>query len=217
MVLLQKDAQSKPKRPHVTEGIARCRHGGESRREWGLFQREQTSQDMRRLGEFGVNVRWRKSNLASVRLLSSQDAQTDGRTIRIIKDAAPTLPSTFATHLVLPALLTALTHTTMSISAPSIVPLVIQLGTYVPSDEYKSLVLEPIIKLFANPDRGTRMAILEVLPEFADKLDKQTVSEKIWPHLVSIMDQYNSDPNLIDDCPSEPGFQTQSRLSVRRP
>jgi SCY1-like protein 1 len=32
------------------------------------------------------------------------------------------------------------------------------------------------------------MAILEVLPEFADKLDKQTVSEKIWPHLVSISD-----------------------------
>jgi SCY1-like protein 1 len=76
----------------------------------------------------------------------------------------------------------------MSVSAPSIVPLVIQLGAYVPSDEYKNLVIEPIIKLFANPDRGTRMAILEVLPEFADKLDKQTVSEKIWPHLVSFVD-----------------------------
>jgi SCY1-like protein 1 len=143
---------------------------------------------MRRLGEFGADVRWRKSHLTSVRLLQSQDALTNRITIRIIKDAIPTLPSTFATHLVLPALLTSLTHTTMSVSAPSIVPLVIQLGTYVPSDEYKSLVLEPVIKLFANPDRGTRMAILEVLPEFADKLDKQTVSEKIWPHLVSIVD-----------------------------
>ena len=89
----------------------------------------------------------------------------------------------------------------MSVSGPSIIPLVIQLGTYVSSDEYKSLVLEPVIKIFANPDRGTRMAILEVLPEFADKLDKQIVSEKIWPHLVSIVDQYNSNPNLIDDGP----------------
>ena len=85
-------------------------------------------------------------------------------------------------------MLTLLTHTTMAVSAPSIIPLVIQLGIYVPSDEYKSLVLDPVIKLFANPDRGTRMAILEVLPEFADKLDKQTVSEKIWPHLVSMVD-----------------------------
>jgi SCY1-like protein 1 len=65
------------------------------------------------------------------------------------------------------------------------IPLVIQLGTYVPSGEYKSLVLEPVAMLFANSDRGIRMALLDVLPEFADKLDKQTVSEKIWPHLVS--------------------------------
>ncbi|KAH9993510.1 armadillo-type protein [Russula compacta] len=103
--------------------------------------------------------------------------------LRTIKDAAPTLPSTFAIHLVLPILLTSLTHTTMSISAPSIIPLVIQLGTYVSSDEYKGLVLEPVVKLFANPDRGTRMALLDVLPEFADKLDKQIVSEKVWPYL----------------------------------
>ena len=94
------------------------------------------------------------------------------------------LPSTFATHLVLPALLNSLSLTTMSISAPSIIPLVIQLGTYVPSEEYKTLVLEPVVKLFANPDRGTRMALLDALPEFADKLDKQTVSEKVWPHIV---------------------------------
>jgi hypothetical protein len=73
----------------------------------------------------------------------------------------------------------------MSTSASSIIPLVIQLGTYVPSDEYRTLVLEPVVKLFANPDRGTRMALLDALPDFADKLDKQTVSEKVWPHVVS--------------------------------
>jgi SCY1-like protein 1 len=95
------------------------------------------------------------------------------------------LPSTFATHLVLPTLLNSLTLTTMSTSAPSIIPLVIQLGTYVSTDDYQTLVLEPVVKLFANQDRGTRMALLDALPEFADKLDRQTVSEKVWPHLVS--------------------------------
>ncbi|KAI0292501.1 ARM repeat-containing protein [Multifurca ochricompacta] len=111
---------------------------------------------------------------------------TDGeRTtlLRTIKDAASTLPRTFATYLILPALLTSLTHTTMSICAPTTIPLVIQLGTLVPSDEYKSVVLEPVVKLFGNPDRGTRMALLDALPEFADKLDKQTTSDKIWPNL----------------------------------
>jgi SCY1-like protein 1 len=74
----------------------------------------------------------------------------------------------------------------MSMAAPSIIPLVIQLGTYASSDEYKNLVLEPVVKLFVNPDRGTRMALLDALPEFADKLDKQIVSEKIWPYIVSL-------------------------------
>jgi len=74
----------------------------------------------------------------------------------------------------------------MSNSAPTIIPLVIQLGTYVSSSEYKSLILEPVVMLFVNSDRGMRMALLDALPEFADKLDKQTVSEKIWPHLVSL-------------------------------
>lgn len=102
----------------------------------------------------------------------------------MIKDVTPTLPPTFSTRLILPTLLNSLTLTTMTTSAPSIVPLVVQIGSYVPSDEYKALVLEPLVKLFSNPDRGTRMALLDALPEFADKLDKQMVSDKIWPNLV---------------------------------
>ncbi|KAI9453132.1 armadillo-type protein [Lactarius psammicola] len=103
--------------------------------------------------------------------------------LRMIKDASPTLPPAFSTRLILPDLLNSLSLTTMTTSAPSIVPLVVQLGSYVLPDEYKTLVLEPLVKLFANPDRGTRMALLDALPEFADKLDKQVVSDKIWPNL----------------------------------
>ncbi|KAH9044179.1 armadillo-type protein [Lactarius hengduanensis] len=111
---------------------------------------------------------------------------TDGERatlLRMIKDVTPTLPPTFSTRLILPALLNSLSLTTMTTSAPSIVPLVVQLGSYALPDEYKTLVLEPLVKLFSNPDRGTRMALLDALPEFADKLDKQMVSDKIWPNL----------------------------------
>ncbi|KAI0043803.1 ARM repeat-containing protein [Auriscalpium vulgare] len=105
--------------------------------------------------------------------------------LRTIKDVSHSLPETFATHLVLPSLLTALSHTTMSSSAAAVLPLVIQLGNSVPPTEYPKTVLEPVVKLFASPDRGTRMALLDSLPDFAEKLDKKTVSEKIWPHLQS--------------------------------
>jgi len=103
----------------------------------------------------------------------------------MIKDVTPILPATFATHLVLPSLLSSLSNPAMATSAATTLPLVIQLGHYVPSDEYSKIVLEPVIKLFASPDRGTRMALLDSLPDYADKLDKKIVSDKIWPHLVS--------------------------------
>ncbi|KAH9060345.1 armadillo-type protein [Lactarius deliciosus] len=118
------------------------------------------------LGNFGLMTDGERANL-----------------LRMIKDVTPTLPPTFSTRLILPALLNSLSLTTMTTSAPSIVPLVVQLGSYVLPDEYKTLVLEPLVKLFSNPDRGTRMALLDALPEFADKLDKQMVSDKIWPNL----------------------------------
>ena len=97
---------------------------------------------------------------------------------------APTLPPTFATRLVLPSLLSSLDLPAMAHQASAIVPVAILLGKNVDSDDYIKIVLEPVIKLFASPDRGTRMALLEVLPEFAPKLDKKLVSDKIWPHLV---------------------------------
>ncbi|KAI9453125.1 hypothetical protein BJY52DRAFT_1290333 [Lactarius psammicola] len=47
-------------------------------------------------------------------------------------------------------------------SAPSIVPLVVQLGSYFPPGECKILVLESAVKLFANPNRGKRIVPLDV-------------------------------------------------------
>ena len=103
---------------------------------------------------------------------------------RTIKEVSPTLPTTFATHLILPSLISSLLTPAMASQAAAIVPLVVQLGRGLPGDEYAKLVLEPIVKLFASPDRGTRMALLDSLSEFSTKLDKKTVSDKIWPHLV---------------------------------
>ena len=102
---------------------------------------------------------------------------------------APTLPATFATRLVLPSLLGSLELPAMAHQASAIIPVAILLGKNVPPEDYNKIVLEPIIKLFASADRGTRMALLDALPEFAPKLDKKMVSDKIWPHLVCVHDR----------------------------
>jgi SCY1-like protein 1 len=84
---------------------------------------------------------------------------------------------------VLPALVSALEFGGEA-SAPTIVPLMLRLGARVPPAEYSTAVLTPVLALYARPDRAVRMALLDALPEYADKLDKKSVNDKIWPHLV---------------------------------
>lgn len=86
-------------------------------------------------------------------------------------------------YRVLPSLVSALEFG--GASAASILPLTLQLGKNVSPEEYPTVIIAPLVKLFASPDRGTRMSLLDHLPEFADKLDQKTVSDKIFPHLVS--------------------------------
>ncbi|KAF8332636.1 armadillo-type protein [Cantharellus anzutake] len=101
--------------------------------------------------------------------------------IRSLKESADSFPVEFASHKVLPSLVTVLDHG--GASANILLPLVLQLGKLVAPEEYSSIVLGPVVKLFATPDRGTRVALLEHLSEFVDKLNQKTVVEKIWPHL----------------------------------
>ena len=70
-------------------------------------------------------------------------------------------------------------------SASTLLPLVLLYGANVSPVDIQKVILGPIVKLYASPDRGTRIALLDHLPEYVDKLDKKAVSEKIFPHLVS--------------------------------
>ncbi|WRT70322.1 uncharacterized protein IL334_007320 [Kwoniella shivajii] len=105
--------------------------------------------------------------------------------LRIIKDASNsgTLPAPFTTHKILPSLLHSLSLPTAPSSA--MLPLVLELGKLVPPSDYPKVVLEPVVKLYTSPDRGTRMALLDGLNEYADKMDNKMVQEKVWPNLIT--------------------------------
>lgn len=103
----------------------------------------------------------------------------------MVKESANSLPPEFATRRVLPALVSTLERGGASTSAASIVPLLLQLGKNVPTDEECiTVVIGPVVSLFASPDRGVRMALLDNLHDFKDKMDKKMVVDKVWPHLV---------------------------------
>jgi SCY1-like protein 1 len=76
------------------------------------------------------------------------------------------------------------------------VPLVLQFGKDVTPEDYSTVILAPLVKLYASPDRGTRMALLDHLPTYIDKLDKKAVTDKIFPHLVRILPLPHIVPNI---------------------
>ena len=92
-----------------------------------------------------------------------------------------TLPASFRSHRMVPSLMSTLDHGGPTI--PTILPIVFKLGRSLDLSDLLNFVVDPIVKLFPNQDRVVRMALLEALPEFIDKLDTKVVSERIWPHL----------------------------------
>ena len=100
----------------------------------------------------------------------------------MLGESTPSFPPEFASFRILPSLVTALEYG--GASAATIVPIVLQFGKNVSPDEYINIILGPLIRLFASPDRGTRMALLDNLSEYADKLDKKAIVDKVWPNLV---------------------------------
>ncbi|KAG6328916.1 hypothetical protein ID866_10173 [Astraeus odoratus] len=112
----------------------------------------------------------------------SVNSEADKATLlRTLKDSASSFPPEFAAFRIMPSLVSALEFG--GASAASIVPLILQFGKSVPPEDYSRTVLMPLVKLFANPDRGTRMALLDSLPEYAEKLDKKVVVDQVWPNL----------------------------------
>lgn len=131
-----------------------------------------------------------------------------------MKDSANSLPPEFASHRVLPSLVNALEFG--GAPASQIIPLVLQLGVHASDEDQQTVVIAPILKLYSSQDRGTRMALLEHLNEYSDKLDKSTVADKVWPHLVCYEFAFKDVAVLMSRF-SKRALQIQSLSFARRP
>lgn len=60
-----------------------------------------------------------------------------------------------------------------------------RISTKLNDDEYTLHVTPVIIRLFASPDRALRVCLLDNLPHMIDHLTQKTVSDKIFPQMVT--------------------------------
>ncbi|KAK4053841.1 Nuclear aminoacylation-dependent tRNA export pathway component [Microbotryomycetes sp. JL201] len=98
------------------------------------------------------------------------------------KGAANALPEDFVKYKVLPSLVRTFEF---GGGGPALLPLILSLGSTLPEKEYGSVVVQPLVRMFALPDRAMRMALIEHLDKFIDKVTQKDVVDKVWPHLLT--------------------------------
>ncbi|EAT87684.2 hypothetical protein SNOG_05293 [Parastagonospora nodorum SN15] len=64
---------------------------------------------------------------------------------------------------------------------------VMQIGQKLSDDEYETQITPVVVRLFANPDRGIRVCLLDNLPMMIDHLPQKIVNDKIFPQLLMII------------------------------
>lgn len=102
--------------------------------------------------------------------------------VKSIKDSADSLPPEFLKFRVLPSLVQSFDH---GADGPTLLPLAVSISSSLSQTEFASIVLQPLIKLFASSDRAIRLSLLELLPQYVDHLEKSIVVDKVWPNLLT--------------------------------
>ncbi|KAH7094432.1 armadillo-type protein [Paraphoma chrysanthemicola] len=62
---------------------------------------------------------------------------------------------------------------------------VMQIGQKLSDEEYETQITPVVVRLFANPDRGIRVCLLDNLPLMIDHLPQKIVNDKIFPQMVT--------------------------------
>jgi SCY1-like protein 1 len=138
-------------------------------------------------------------------ILSSEEDRA--QILKTIKQSSQSFPPEFLQHKVLPVLVNAMTlaggssststnnvgnsdgeritNVPASLHASRLLPLIVQLGQPLNDDDWKRAVAPTIFQTFQSADRSIRMALLDNLTMFIQKLDNKQISDRIWPQLLS--------------------------------
>ncbi|CAO3669348.1 unnamed protein product [Umbelopsis ramanniana] len=99
---------------------------------------------------------------------------------RKLDNVIESFPQEFSIHKILPELINAFEY---GAGGPKVLSSIIKVGSHLPDEEYVKVVIPCIIRMYAAPDRGIRMALLEMLPSYVDRLTKKIVNDQIFPHV----------------------------------
>ena len=92
------------------------------------------------------------------------------------------VPDDFLKMKVLPELLKAAEYAG---GGPQVLSLAIRIGAKLSDDDFEAQMTQTLIRLYASPDRATRVCLLDSLPLYIDRFSQKIVNDKIFPQIVS--------------------------------
>ncbi|TGZ57170.1 hypothetical protein CRM22_009998 [Opisthorchis felineus] len=106
-----------------------------------------------------------------------KDPQEKTRFLSALTDQVSSFPDDVCRHKILPHLLNGLRYGSAGVEA--LIP-ILRLIPLLSSSEFESNVLPCLVKLFAAPERATRVRLLEQLPNFVKNLPPKAVESQIF-------------------------------------
>ncbi|CEP15877.1 hypothetical protein [Parasitella parasitica] len=122
-----------------------------------------------------------KVNLFLENISIKEQAEKEGF-FRQLDSTIDAFPSEFAKHKILPELIKAFEFGSGGAKALSAI---VKVGEHLSDAEYESVVIQPIIRMFASPDRAIRISLLENMPKFIDHMTNKMITNQVFPHIAT--------------------------------
>ncbi|KAG1472756.1 hypothetical protein G6F56_001345 [Rhizopus delemar] len=91
-------------------------------------------------------------------------------------------PGQFCKYKILPELMKTFEY---AAGGAKVLSAIIKVGDHLSDQEYASIIIEPVVRMFASPDRAIRVSLLENLPKFVGHMTNKMVTEQVFPNIAT--------------------------------
>lgn len=131
-----------------------------------------------------------KVNLFLENISIKEQSEKEGF-FRKLDSSIETFPAEFSKYKILPELIKAFEFGSGGAKALSTI---VKVGDHLSNEEYESIIIEPIMRMFASPDRAIRVSLLENMPKFIDHMTNKMVTIQVFPNIVSYISKCSCYP-----------------------
>ena len=70
--------------------------------------------------------------------------------------------------------------------------IIVSIGEKISDDDFERDIQPVVVRMFASPERGIRMCLLESLGRVIERLNAKVVNDKVFPNMVNPMSIFSS-------------------------